>query len=93
MGIMSVLFVFGHDWALGKSVSSKEMSCDQFLSTLDFICIDVSYRYVCAPHGWSAQGHQKTVTDPPELKLQMAVSHHIGAEDCTCALLKSSQCS
>ena len=34
---------------------------------------------------------RKKASDPMELKFQMVVSHHVGAENCTQALWKSSQ--
>lgn len=39
-----------------------------------FVCL-----YVCTPHGCSAHGGQKKVTD--HLELQMVVNHHVGAEN------------
>jgi hypothetical protein len=47
--------------------------------------------YVCALHACSANGGQKRASDPLELELKMAVSHHVGAENQIRVLCKSIQ--
>jgi hypothetical protein len=49
--------------------------------------------YVYALCVCNAHRGQKTVVDPLELRLQMTVSSHVGAENQTQVLWKSSQCS
>lgn len=63
-----------------------------FVSTftyINFICFVCMH--VCGPHVCSAHGGQKRVLDPLGLKLQMAVSHYVGAGHWTGIHWKCSQ--
>lgn len=53
-------------------------------------CLHVDMCTMCVP---GACGGQRKVLDPPELELQVVVSHDIGAGDSTQILHKINKCS
>lgn len=79
----SILFLIFH-LCLRKLFLASHLCFSNYLRFICFIlCVYIAYIYICLStfvFGYlvCAQGSQKRVSDPLELKLQAAVSHHTG---------------
>ena len=82
-----------HVYAWPMGVYIEFIMCICFFK-IDFICLGVLPACIfCTSCACTSCGGQKGLSYPVELKLQMLVSHHIGAGNGTWGLWKNIQCS